>query len=146
MAVEYTAIQAQQVTPANNVIFYNTVIPCNKGYVVHRDGSGLFTLRGLTSQCQSRARYLVTFSANITAFDPIEAATPVSVALALNGEALPETDSIVTVGAAGFFYNVSRSVYVDVPKGCCLTLSIKNTSDDVNINVANAVITIDRVA
>lgn len=146
MAVEYTAIQAQQVTPANNVIFYNTVIPCNKGYVVHRDGSGLFTLRGLTSQCQSRARYLVTFSANITAFDPIETATPVSVALALNGEALPETDSIVTVGAAGFFYNVSRSVYVDVPKGCCLTLSIKNTSDDVNINVANAVITIDRVA
>lgn len=146
MAVEYTSIQAQQVAPANNVIFYNTVIPCNKGYVVHRDGSGLFTLRGLTSQCQSRARYLVTFSANITAFDPIEAATPVSVALALNGEALPETDSIVTVGAAGFFYNVSRSVYVDVPKGCCLTLSIKNTSDDVNINVANAVITIDRVA
>lgn len=146
MAVEYTAIQAQQVAPANNVIFYNTVIPCNKGYVVHRDGSGLFTLRGLTSQCQSRARYLVTFSANITAFDPIETATPVSVALALNGEALPETDSIVTVGAAGFFYNVSRSVYVDVPKGCCLTLSIKNTSDDVNINVANAVITIDRVA
>lgn len=146
MAVEYTAIQAQQVAPANNVIFYNTVIPCNKGYVVHRDESGLFTLRGLTSQCQSRARYLVTFSANITAFDPIETATPVSVALALNGEALPETDSIVTVGAAGFFYNVSRSVYVDVPKGCCLTLSIKNTSDDVNINVANAVITIDRVA
>ena len=146
MAVEYTAIQVQQVAPANNVIFYNTVIPCNKGYVVHRDGSGLFTLRGLTSQCQSRARYLVTFSANITAFDPIETATPVSVALALNGEALPETDSIVTVGAAGFFYNVSRSVYVDVPKGCCLTLSIKNTSDDVNINVANAVITIDRVA
>ena len=146
MAVEYTAIQVQQVAPANNVIFYNTVIPCNKGYVVHRDESGLFTLRGLTSQCQSRARYLVTFSANITAFDPIETATPVSVALALNGEALPETDSIVTVGAAGFFYNVSRSVYVDVPKGCCLTLSIKNTSDDVNINVANAVITIDRVA
>ena len=32
---------------------------CNRGYVTHREGSGLVTLRGITNQC--RARYKVTF-------------------------------------------------------------------------------------
>ena len=146
MAVEYTAIQIQTVAPASNVIFYNSVIPCNKGYVIHRDGSGLFTLKGITSQCQNKARYLVTFSANIAAAEALTAAVPVSIALAINGEPLPETNSIVTVAAADFFYNVSRSVYIDVPKNCCLTISIRNTSDDIPIDVQNAVITIERVA
>lgn len=144
MAVEYTAIQIQDIAENNNVIFYNTVIPCNKGYVVHRDGSGLFTLRGITSQCQSKARYLVTFSANI-AVETDGTVGPVSVALALNGEALPESNSIVTPAAIDEYFNVARSVFIDVPKGCCLTVSLRNTSETA-ISVQNAVITIDRVA
>ena len=109
-------------------------------------GSGLFTLRGITAQCQSKARYLVTFAVNIAATSVATGETPeLSVALALNGEALPETISRVTVGSSGQYYNVSRSVYIDVPKGCCVTLSLKNTSDD-PIIALNALMTIDRVA
>ena len=146
MATEYTSIIDQGVDTAENVIFYNTVIPCSKGYVVHRDGSGLFTLRGLTAQCQSKARYLVTFAVNIAATSVATGETPeISVALALNGETLPETISRATVGTSGQYYNVSRSVYIDVPKGCCVTLSLKNTSDD-PIIALNALMTIDRVA
>jgi hypothetical protein len=34
----------------------------------------------------------------------------------------------VTPAAAGDFFNVYSSVYVDVPRGCCVTISVRNIS------------------
>ena len=61
---EYTNPDVQLVQPNGNVIL-DSSIPCNKGYVVHRDNSGILTLRGATSGCNRFARYQVTFNGNI---------------------------------------------------------------------------------
>ena len=45
---EFAANAIQLVEPNQNVLM-DTVIPCNKGYVLHRTGSGLVTLRGIVN-------------------------------------------------------------------------------------------------
>ena len=60
---EYTAIATQTVAANQNVLFTEAPIPCTKGLITHRVGSGLFNLRGNCSQC--RARYKVDFIGNI---------------------------------------------------------------------------------
>ena len=63
MAVELTAPAVQTVQYGGNVLFTDAPVRCNRGYVVHRDGAGIITLRGVNCQC--RARYKVTFGGNI---------------------------------------------------------------------------------
>jgi hypothetical protein len=60
--MEITAVALQEVAENQNVLFTDTVI-CGNPSIVHRGGSGLVTLRGLTNQC--RAQYKVTFGGNI---------------------------------------------------------------------------------
>ena len=59
---EFTNVALQTVAAGQNVVFTETPI-CGGQGIVHRDGSGVVTLRGLTNQC--RARYRVSFGANI---------------------------------------------------------------------------------
>lgn len=139
---EYTASAQQTVTNGNNVIFTDTPI-CATRCIVHREGSGIVTLRGLTSG-QCRARFRVTFCGNI-AVPADGTAGAISVAIALAGEALPATMAIVTPAAVSQYNNVSTDTFVDVPAGCCTTVSIKNTSG-VDIDVQNANLIVTRVA
>ena len=38
--------------------------------------------------------------------------------------------------------NVKASLFVDVPRGCCMTISVQNTSDEaIEIQNANLIIT-----
>lgn len=62
MAVELTANAVQNVVAGQNVLFTDTPVKCNRGYVVHRDGSGLVTLRSPCNGCASIARYKVLFN------------------------------------------------------------------------------------
>ena len=140
---EYSNVPVQTVTTGNNVIFANGNRACRKGYVVHRNDSGVLTLQGITNQC--RATYRVQFTGNV-AIAAGETVGPISIALALNGEALGNATAIVTPAAVGNFFNVSLSTFVDVPRGCCLTLSVKNITADTSIDVENANIIIDRTA
>lgn len=55
------------------------------------------------------------------------------------------TTMIVTPAAAEEFNNVSSSIFVDIPKGCCGTLSVRNTST-VPIDVQNANLIVTREA
>ena len=112
-----------------NVLFTETVVcPCPK--VRHRQGSGIFTLKG--------GRYLVSFDGNV-AIPTGETVGPITLALALNGEALQGGTMVVTPAAVEEFFNVSKTIYVDVPCNCCYTLSVRNigdtpiTVDDANI-------------
>lgn len=139
---EYTAFAQQTVTNGNNVIFTDTPV-CATRCIVHREGSGIVTLRGLTSG-QCRARFRVTFGGNI-AVPADGTAGAISVAIALAGEALPATMAIVTPAAVSQYNNVSTDTFVDVPAGCCTTVSIKNTSG-VDIDVQNANLIVTRVA
>lgn len=139
---EFTANAPQTVAPASNVLFTETPVSCNRGFVSHRAGSGLVTLRGFTNQC--RARYRVLFGANI-AVPAGGTAGPISISLALDGEPLNSATAIVTPAAAGDLFNVSVAAYIDVPKGCCATLTAKNTSTQA-ITVQNANLIVERVA
>lgn len=144
---EYGASAVQTVVSGSNILFPETIV---KGVrcIQHREGSGIITLRGLTNQC--RARFRVSFNGNIAAIDAIN---PVSVAIAISGEALPAATMIVTPTVVGAYFNVAASVFVDVPAGCCLTISVKNTSNETealttqqSITVRDANIVVERVA
>ena len=138
---EYTAVATQTVAANSNVML--TEAPaCGGKCIEHRSGSGLITLRGLTNQC--RARYKVSFSGNI--------ATPtggtvgaIQLALAVQGEALPSTVMITTPAAVEEFNNVGSAVYIEVPRGCCVTVAVRNTSTQA-VAVANANVIAERVA
>jgi hypothetical protein len=52
---------------------------------------------------------------------------------------------IVTPAAVENYFNISASVYIDVPRGCCTRVSVVNTSTQ-DILVQNANLIIERVA
>ena len=52
---------------------------------------------------------------------------------------------IVTPAAAEDFWNVHATVYIDVPRGCCATVAVVNTSTQ-PIGVQNANLIVERVA
>lgn len=143
MAAEYSYVPLQTVAVDENVLFMDGCRACKKGYVQHREGSGIFTLRGVTNQC--KAVYKAQFNGNI-AISTGGTVEPISVALTINGEALGNATATVTPAAIGDFFNVSVATFVDVPCGCCLTISVENTSATTAIDVTNANIIIDRVA
>ena len=130
---------AVQTVPANQNVYFTDTIICGNPSMTHRDDSGLVTLRGITNQC--RARFMVTFGGNI-AVPTGGTVGPISLAIAINGEAVPATTMIVTPAAVEQFFNVKSSVFIDVPRGCCVTISVQNTSDEaILVQNANLIIT-----
>jgi hypothetical protein len=111
--------------------------------MIHREGSGLVGLRGLTNG-QRRARFLVDFSANI-AVPTGETVGPITLAIAINGEAVLTSSMISTPAAVEEYNNVSSGIYIDVPIGCCNQVSVENIST-IPISVQNANFRIERVA
>ena len=139
--MEITANALQVVEANQNVIFTETAV-CGSNSIIHREGSGLVSLRGITNQC--RARFKVFFSGNI-AVPTGETVGPISLAIAVNGEGVGPTTMIVTPAAVEQFFNVASAIYLDVPCGCCSQTSVKNISD-IPVNVQNANLIVDRVA
>lgn len=139
--MELTAIALQTVAENQNILFTETPVSGNCS-ILHREGSGLVTLRGIGAQC--RARFKIFFSGNI-GVPATGTAGAISVALTLDGEAVASSSMISTPAAVSEFNNVASAVYVNVPQGCCLTVSVRNTSDQA-IEVQNANLIIERVA
>ena len=139
--MELTANALQTVEVNQNILFTDTAVSGSCS-ILHRDGSGQVTLRGVTNQC--RARFKAFFSGNIAipADGTVEA---ISLALAVNGEPVASTLMIQTPAAIEEFANVASAVYLDVPAGCCVTVSVRNTSTQA-IDVQNANLIIERVA
>ena len=136
--MEIIANAVQTVQANQNVYFTDTVI-CGNGSISHRDDSGLVTLRGVTNQC--RARFMVTFGGNI-AVPTGGTVGPISLAIAIEGEPVPATTMIVTPAAVEQFFNVKSSVFIDVPRGCCTSISVQNVSDEaIVVQNANLIIT-----
>ena len=139
--MEITANALQTVELNQNVLFTDTPV-CGSCSILHRDGSGLVNLRGITNQC--RARFKAFFNGNI-AIPTGGTVGAISLAIALNGEAVGPTTMIVTPAAVEEFFNVSSAIYIDVPAGCCAQLSVRNTSDQA-IDIQNANLIIERIA
>lgn len=143
MAAEYSAIPVQSIAVDENVIFANGSRACHKGYIQHRDTSGIFFLKG-SNGC-NKAVYRVTFNGNIAIADG-GTVEPISIALTINGEKLGNALATVTPTVAEAFFNVSVTTFIEIPCGCCVTVSVENVSETTAIDVANANIIFDRVA
>ena len=139
--MEITANTIQTVNENANVLFTDTIV-CGNCSIMHRDGSGLVTLRGLTNQC--RARFRVSFGGNI-AIPTGGTVGPVSLAIAVNGEPVATTTMISTPAAVEEYQNISSAIFLDIPKGCCSQISVRNISDQA-IEIQNANLIIERVA
>ena len=148
---EYLANAIQEVA-LNSPILFNASLPCQKGYIFHEDETGVFTLRGITSNCF--ARYQVTFNGNI-AIPEGGAVGPIAVAITVNGEPRLTSRAIFVPAAVDEYGNVTSTAIVVVPKGCCFNMSVRYISgltDDPAgvsapvISVQNANLVINRVA
>lgn len=139
---EFTAVAQQTVAP-NQVVLFTDVAVRGNNSIMHREGSGLVSLRGLTC-CQPRARFKVSFGGNI-AIPTGGTVDAISVAFAIDGEPVASSNMIVTPAAVEEFFNVSREMNIDVPAGCCVQVSVENTSED-DILVENANLIVERTA
>lgn len=139
--MEITANAIQTVLTNQNVYFTETIIGggCS---ISHREGSGLITLRG--NDNQSRPRYKISFGGNI-AVPTGETVGPVSLAIALEGESIAASTMTVTPAAVENYFNVFSAIFVDVPRGCCISVSVKNVGT-IPVDVQNANLIIERVA
>lgn len=133
---------ALQTVPANQNVYFTDTVICGNCAITHRDDSGLVILKGITNQC--RARYRVSFGGNI-AIPADGTVGPISLVLAIDGEAVQATTMTVTPAAVEDFFNVYASLYVDVPRGCCVTVSVKNITAT-PVDVQNANLIVDRTA
>ena len=139
--MELTANAIQTVAEGANVLFTDEVTSGNCS-ILHRDGSGLVTLRGLTNQC--RARFRVSFGGNIAVptGGTVEA---ISIAIAVNGEPVAATTMISTPAAVEEYNNVFGALFLDVPRDCCSQISVRNMSTQ-DIEIQNANLIVERVA
>ena len=137
---EFTGVFVQQIAANGNAVFSETPVS-GSNCIVHLEGSGIITLRGMTNQC--RARYKVVFGGNI-AIPTGGTVGPISVAIAVEGEALGSATAIVTPAAVNEFFNVFAAAFIEVPRGCCVTVAVKNTSTE-TIELENANVIVERV-
>lgn len=138
----------------NTPAVLNSAIPCRRGYVLHEDGSGIIILRGaVNNPTACFARYKVTANGNI-AVPTGGTAGPIAIALTANGETRLTSRAIVTPAAVDEYNNVTSTATIDVPKGCCFTISVRSVAgtDDATatpapvIEIQNLAVDIDRIA
>lgn len=136
----------------NTPIPFIDSIPCTRGYIFHQNGTGIFVLRGITNNCF--ARYEVVFTGNIAIAEG-GAVTPIATAVVVSGEQREGSRSIVTPAAVDEYGNVVSRATVDVPRGCCFTVSIEPVNGTVNdpattptplINIIDGSVSIRRTA
>lgn len=139
---EFTSSAIQTVAAGENLPLTETAVK-GSSCVVHREGAGIVTLRGLTNG-QCFARFKVSFGGNI-AIPTGGTVGPISVALAVGGESLTSATAIVTPAAVENYFNVFVAAFIEVPRGCCVTVAVKNTSTQA-VSIANSNLIVERVA
>lgn len=152
---EYLTRDSVEVVALNSAIPFIDSIPCNKGYIYHQSGTGILALRGIVNNpCSCFARYEVEFTGNI-AIPTGGAITPIATAIVVSGEAREGSRAIFTPTAVNEYGNVTSRAVVDVPKGCCFTVSVEYVNGTVDdpatvptplINVIDGSLSITRIA
>ena len=152
---EYLTRDAVESVALNTAIPFVDSIPCTRGYVWHQSGTGIFVLRGIVNNpCASFARYEVEFTGNI-AIPTGGAVTPIATAIVVSGESRTGSRSIFTPAAVDTYGNVTSRATIDVPKGCCFTVSVEYVNGAVDnptatptplINVVDGSLSIRRSA
>ena len=152
---EYLTRDLVESIALNTPIQFLDSIPCNKGYVFHRNGTGIFILRGIVNNsCGCFARYNVEFTGNISIPEGGDI-TPIATAIVVSGESREGSRSIYTPAAVDEYGNVTSRTTITVPRGCCFTVSVEYVSGVVDdptvtptpiINVIDGSLSITRVA
>ena len=152
---EYLTRDAVETVSLNSAIPFINSIPCNKGYVYHQSGTGIFVLRGIVNNPTSCfARYNVEFTGNI-AIPTGGAITPIGTAIVVSGEERTGSRSISTPAAVDEYGNVTSRAVIDVPRGCCFTVAVEYVNATVDdpavvptpiINVIDGSLSISRIA
>lgn len=152
---EYLTRDAVETVALNTPIPFEDSIRCNKGYVYHQSGTGIFVLRGVVNNPTACfARYNVVFTGNI-AIPEGGAISPIATAIVVSGESREGSRSIATPAAVDEYGNVTSRATVDVPRGCCFTVAVEyvnGTVDDPTvtptplINVVDGSLSINRTA
>lgn len=152
---EYLTRDAVESVALNAPIPFVNSIPCNRGYVYHQSGTGIFVLRGIVNNPSCGfARYNVEFTGNIS-IPTGGAVTPISTAIVVSGESRDGSRSIYTPAAVDEYGNVKSRATIDVPRGCCFTISVEYVNGTVNtpavtptplINVVDGSLSINRIA
>lgn len=152
---EYLTRDAVETVALNTPIPFIDSIPCNKGYIYHQSGSGILVLRGVVNNPSCCfARYEVEFTGNISIPEG-GAVTPVATAIVVSGESREGSRSIFTPAAVDEYGNVTSRATIDVPKGCCFTVSVEYVNGSVNdptvtptplINVIDGSLSVSRIA
>lgn len=149
---EYLTRDQIETVALNSPIPFVDSIRCNKGYVFHQNGTGIIVLRGITPNCF--ARYELEFTGNIS-IPTGGAVTPIATAIVVSGESRIGSRSIYTPAAVDEYGNVTSRATVDVPRGCCFTVSVEYVSGIVDdpattptpfINVVDGSLTVNRTA
>ena len=144
MAAEYSANQVQTVPAGSDVIFTESPVPCNCGFIYHRDESGLFRLanrwfrQNVCSGWRRNSNYSVSFHANVSIPTGETAPTEgISLAIAIDGVVDPSSIATSDVTVVGTPDNVGADIIMTVPFLCsCSSVSIRNVST-IPINVQN---------
>lgn len=139
-----------QLIPYGAPAIFNNNISCPKGYVIHRNESGICILRGIVNNRYACfARYRVEFNGNI-ALPTGATVGPIAVALAIDGEPIPTSTAMVPPTAVDEYFKVTSVATIDVPRGCCFNVSLENVSTgettNPSINMQNASLIITRIA
>lgn len=127
--VEFGYNELQTLQPGGAAILEN-IRPCNKRpqRVVHDNLTPNITLRGIVANpCCGNAQYNVRYSGNIAVADG-GTAGEIQLALSVNGYVRPLTIAAATPAATEEFWHVSGDATIDVPVGCCTTVSVVNAS------------------
>lgn len=141
--MEITANAVQTVAAGQNVVFTDVAVEGNCS-IVHRAGSGLIKVRGLTRGCCNRARFRAFFGGNI-AVPEGQTTDPISLAITIDGEAVGPATMTVSPTSENSYFNVGADLFIDVPGGTCSTFGVTNIST-IPVNVRNANLIVERVA
>lgn len=152
---EYLTRDAIESVALNTAIPFVDSIPCNRGYVYHQSGTGIFVLRGIVNNPTSCfARYNIEFTGNIAIPEGGEV-TPIATAIVVSGEDRQGSRSIYTPADVDEYGNVTSRATVNVPKGCCFTVAVEYVNGIVDdptttptplINVVDGSLSISRTA
>lgn len=144
---EWSSVAQQTVNPGETIVFTENPVPCTRGLIRQRDGTGNFLLKGYIPRqygcpCrrQQNANYLVDFGASI-AIPTGGTVGAISVAITIDGATIPASTMTVTPAAVNEFSNVSRAINAAIFGGCCESLAVRNTSDQpILVQQANIII------
>ena len=129
---EYLTRDQVEAVPLNTPIPFIDSIPCTRGHVFHQNGTGIFVLRGIVNNPNACfARYELEFTGNISIPEG-GAITPIATAIVVSGENRNGSRSIFTPTVVDEYGAVTSKATINVPRGCCFTVSVEYVNGTVN--------------